>query len=275
MIIFSFCIFIWILMRSSSNIASIMLKFMRSCWTSRIRLKTSIMRSIDSWISASIARFRRSQRSSWSSSLSSRIRLSTKFNQTRSQRSKTSSSSSSRCALFAKRNIIRTSEHREQFNLKRDRDQFGEKLNDRNSKRKRENDDDERLNSKIDDEEKKHKIYIVISSEILTIMSVMFRQVAYWALNTICSQHNVRNRSTFIFYTTFSKLISVNDLKNSTIAMRQSIVKLFCKINNKRMNISFSNAFYVFECSFNLINFDQLNDRCSMTYKSEMFIVEN
>jgi hypothetical protein len=41
------------------------------------------------------------------------------------------------------------------------------------------------------------------------------------------------------------------------------------------MNIAFSNAFYVFECSFNLINFDQLNDRCSMTYKFEMFIVEN
>jgi hypothetical protein len=57
--------------------------------------------------------------------------------------------------------------------------------------------------------------------------------------------------------------------------MKQNIVKLFCKINNKRMNISFSNAFYVLECSFNLINFDQLNDRCSMTYKFEIFIVEN
>jgi hypothetical protein len=57
--------------------------------------------------------------------------------------------------------------------------------------------------------------------------------------------------------------------------MKQNIVKLFCKINNKRMNISFLNAFYVFECSFNLINFDQLNDLCSMTYKSKMFIVEN
>jgi hypothetical protein len=57
--------------------------------------------------------------------------------------------------------------------------------------------------------------------------------------------------------------------------MKQDIVKLFCKINNKRMNISFSNAFYVFECFFNLISFDQLNDLCSMTYKFEMFIVEN
>jgi hypothetical protein len=41
------------------------------------------------------------------------------------------------------------------------------------------------------------------------------------------------------------------------------------------MNISFSNAFYVLECFLNLISFDQLNDLCSMTYKSEMFIVEN
>jgi hypothetical protein len=106
-------------------------------------------------------------------------------------------------------------------------------------------------------------------------MSAMLRQVAYWALNTICFQHSVRDRSTFIFYTTFSKFISVNDLKSSTIAMKQNIVRLFCKINNRRVNISFSNAFYVFECSFNLISFDQLNDRCSMTYKFEMFIVED
>jgi hypothetical protein len=169
-----------------------------------------------------------------------------------------------------------TSEHHKQFNLQRDRDQFDEKRDDQNSKRKRKNDnDDERFNSKIDDEEKEHKIYIVISSEILTIISVMFRQLAYWTLNTICFQHSVRDKSTFIFYTTFSKFISVNDLKNSTIAMKQVIVKLFCKINNKRVNISFSNAFYVFECFFNLISFDQLNNRYSMTYKFKMFIVEN
>jgi hypothetical protein len=106
-------------------------------------------------------------------------------------------------------------------------------------------------------------------------MSVMLRQIVYWALNTICFQRNVRNRSTFIFYTTFSKLISVNDLKNSTIAMKQNIVRLFCNVDNRRMNISFLNAFYVLECSLNLISFDQLNDRCSMTYKFEMFIVED
>jgi hypothetical protein len=106
-------------------------------------------------------------------------------------------------------------------------------------------------------------------------MSAMSRHVAYWALNTICSQHSVRNRSTFIFYTTFSKFLSVSDLRNSTIAMRQDIVRLFCKIDNKRMNISFSNAFYVLECFLNLISFDQLNDLCSMTYKFEMFTVED
>jgi hypothetical protein len=77
-----------------------------------------------------------------------------------------------------------TSEHREQLNLnlKRDRDQFGEKRDDRDSKRRRKNDNDddsERLNSKIDDEEKKHKIYIVINLEILTIMSAMLRQIVY------------------------------------------------------------------------------------------------
>jgi hypothetical protein len=76
-----------------------------------------------------------------------------------------------------------TNEHREQLNLnfKRDRDQFDEERDDRNSKRKRknDNDDDEKFNSKIDDEEEKHKIYIVINLEILTIMSAMSCHVAY------------------------------------------------------------------------------------------------
>jgi hypothetical protein len=67
---------------------------------------------------------------------------------------------------------------------------------------------------------KKHKIYIVINFEILTIMSVMSRHVAYWVLNTICFQHNVRNKSTFIFYTIFSRFIFVNDLKSLMIAMK-------------------------------------------------------
>ncbi len=58
--------------------------------------------------------------------------------------------------------------------------------------------------------------------------------------------------------------------------MKQDIVKLFCKIDNKRMNISFSNAFYVSKCFLNLINFDQLNEiRCLMLYKSSLFTIEN
>jgi hypothetical protein len=75
-----------------------------------------------------------------------------------------------------------TNEHCEQFNLKRDRDQFDKKRDDRDNKRRRKNDnddDDKRFNSKIDDEEEKHKIYIVINFEILMIMSVMLRQIVY------------------------------------------------------------------------------------------------
>ncbi len=112
--------------------------------------------------------------------------------------------------------------------------------------------------------------------ETLSTMSVMFAQIIFWVLNNACFQHSIREKSTFIFYTTFSKFISVSDLKDSTIAMKQNIIKLFCKINNKRMNISFSNAFYVSKCSLNLINFDQLNEiRCFMSYKSSLFTIEN
>jgi hypothetical protein len=64
-------------------------------------------------------------------------------------------------------------------------------------------------------------------------MSVMLAQIIFWALNSACFQHSIREKTTFIFYTTFSKFIFVNDLKDSTIAMKQNIVKLFCKINNK------------------------------------------
>jgi hypothetical protein len=81
--------------------------------------------------------------------------------------------------IICKKKYHTTSEHREQ--LKRDHDQFDEKRDDRNNKRKRrnDNDDDEKFNFKIDDERKKHKIYIIITFEILTIMSVMSRHVAY------------------------------------------------------------------------------------------------
>jgi hypothetical protein len=112
--------------------------------------------------------------------------------------------------------------------------------------------------------------------ETLSTMNIMFAQIIFWTFDSACFQHSIREKSTFIFYTTFSKFISVSDLKSSTIAMRQNIVKLFCKIDNKRMNISFSNAFYVSKCFLNLINFDQLNEiRCFMSYKSNLFTIEN
>jgi hypothetical protein len=85
------------------------------------------------------------------------------------------------CTICAKK-YHTANEHCEQLNLKRDRDQFDKKRDNRDSKRRRKNDnddDDERFNSKIDDEEEKHKIYIVISLEILTIMSAILRQIAY------------------------------------------------------------------------------------------------
>jgi hypothetical protein len=104
----------------------------------------------------------------------------------------------------------------------------------------------------------------------------MLAQIIFWALNNACSQHNIREKTTFIFYTTFSKFIFINDLKNLTIAIKQDIVRLFCKIDNKRMNISFSNAFYVSKCFLNLINFDQLDEiRYFMSYKSNLFTIEN
>jgi hypothetical protein len=67
----------------------------------------------------------------------------------------------------------------------------------------------------------------------------------------------------------------MNDLDKSTIIVEQNTIRMTCKIDIKRIEIFFSNAFYVSKCSLNLINFDQLNDFCSMTYKSRMFFVEN
>ncbi len=166
--------------------------------------------------------------------------------------------------------------------LKRDRDQSDRSdRNDRDNKRRRKNDNDNDNDNDARDEddedvEKSHKLYIVMILETLSTISVMLAQIIFWVLNNACSQHSIREKSTFIFYTTFSKLISVNDLEDSTIAMRQDIVRMFCKINNKRMNISFSNVFYVSKCSLNLINFDQLNEiRCFMSYKSNLFTIEN
>ncbi len=190
--------------------------------------------------------------------------------------------------IHCERNYHVKSECRDKhFHLKRNhqsrRDQSSR--DDRNNKRRRKNDksndndnSNENDNRGYDDEnvERSHKLYIVMTFETLSTMSVMFAQIIFWILNSACSQHNIREKSTFIFYTTFSKLISVSDLEDSATAMRQDIVRLFCKIDNKRMNISFSNAFYVSKCSLNLISFDQLNEvRCLMSYKSSLFTIEN
>ncbi len=168
------------------------------------------------------------------------------------------------------------------FHFKRNRDQSNRSdRDDRDNKRKRKNDNDndndnDARNENDENVERFHKLHIVMIFETLSTMNVMLAHIIFWILNNACFQHNIRKKSMFIFYTTFSKSISVNDLKNSTIAIKQDIVKLFCKINNKRMNISFSNAFYVSKCFLNLINFDQLNEiRCFMSYKFNLFTIEN
>ncbi len=53
--------------------------------------------------------------------------------------------------------------------------------NDRNEKRERkyDNDNDEKHYSNVNDENNEYKIYIVINLNILTIMSVMLREIIY------------------------------------------------------------------------------------------------
>jgi hypothetical protein len=106
-------------------------------------------------------------------------------------------------------------------------------------------------------------------------MSVMSCEIAHWVLNTICFQHNIRNRSIFISYTLFSKFVRMNDFNESMTIVEQNIVRITYKIDIKWIDLFFSNAFYVSKCFLNLINFNQLNDLCSMTYKSKMFFVKN
>jgi hypothetical protein len=85
--------------------------------------------------------------------------------------------------IFCEKKFHTISECREQFNFKRDRDQFDEKKDDRDNKRRRKNDNDsdERHHSNVEDEDDddEHKIYIVINLNILTIMSVMLREIAH------------------------------------------------------------------------------------------------
>jgi hypothetical protein len=112
--------------------------------------------------------------------------------------------------------------------------------------------------------------------ETLSTMSVMLAQIIFWALNSACSQHSIRKKSTFISYTIFNKSISDSDLEESVYVMKQETNRVICKIDSKQMNISFFDVFYVSKCSLNLMNFDQLDEiRCLMSYKSNLFMIEN
>jgi hypothetical protein len=87
--------------------------------------------------------------------------------------------------IFCEKKFHTTSECREQFNFKRNQDQFDERKNDRNNKRRRRNDNDndnnEKHHSNVEDEDDddEHKIYIVIILNTLTIISVIFREIVY------------------------------------------------------------------------------------------------
>ncbi len=166
--------------------------------------------------------------------------------------------------------------------LKRDRDQSDRSdRDDRDNKRRRENDNDNNNNNDArneDDEnvEKFHKLYIIMFFETLSTMSVMLAQTTFWVLNNACFQHNIRKKSTFISYTIVKTLISISDLRRSIYVMSQETIRVICKIDHKRMNISFFDVFYVSKCFLNLINFDQLDEiRCLMSYKSDLFAIEN
>ncbi len=112
--------------------------------------------------------------------------------------------------------------------------------------------------------------------ETLSTMSVMLAQIIFWALNSACSQHSIREKSTFISYTVFNKSISVSDLEESVYVMSQEIVRVICRVDNKRANIFFFDVFYVSKCLLNLISFDQLDEiRCLMSYKSGLFTIED
>jgi cell division protein FtsI/penicillin-binding protein 2 len=135
--------------------------------------------------------------------------------------------------------------------------------NNRSNKRKRKNDrnndnDNDNDNRNDDDEnvEKSHKLYIVMIFETLSIMNVILAQIIFWILNNACFQHNIRKKSTFISYTIFNKSISINNLEESIYVMKQRTIRVICKIDNKRTNIFFFDAFYVSKCFLNLINFD-------------------
>jgi hypothetical protein len=146
-----------------------------------------------------------------------------------------------------------------------------------NEKKSNKNNDNNNDNNNRDNDDENvtrfHKLYIVMIFETLSTMSVMFVQIIFWILNHACFQHNIRKKSTFISYTIFNKLISISDFERSIYVMKQKMIR---RIDNKRTNIFFFDAFYVSKCFLNLINFDQLNKiSCFMSYKSNLFTIED
>ncbi len=164
--------------------------------------------------------------------------------------------------------------------LKRDRDQSGRGgRGGRGNKRRRGNGNGNGSGNGArggdgEDAEGSHKLYIAMTPETLSAMSAMPAHTTFWALDSACSQHSIREKSAFTSYTAFSKPIPVSGLGGSAAAMGQGTVRLSCKVGNRRVDISFSDAFYVPECPLNLISFGQLDGiRCPMSYKPGLFTV--
>jgi cation transport ATPase len=110
--------------------------------------------------------------------------------------------------------LKRNHQNRENHSNRNDRDNKRRKKNDKNNNNDNRDDDDENV-------ERFHKLYIVMIFETLSTMNVMFAQIIFWILNNACSQHNIRKKSTFISYTIFNKLISINNFEKSVYVMRQ------------------------------------------------------
>jgi hypothetical protein len=94
-----------------------------------------------------------------------------------------------------------TSEHRTQFNFKRNRDQFDKERNDRDNKRKRknDNDDDERFNSKINDEKKSTKFTSSSVSRFWRSWALCFvkSRIEFWTRSVFNTTYEINRRSSF------------------------------------------------------------------------------
>jgi hypothetical protein len=125
----------------------------------------------------------------------------------------------------------KSSKSKRLIRTKRSRQQTKKKKNDKNNNNQSDDDDE--------DVEEFHKLYIVMIFETLSTMSVMFAQTTFWILNSACFQHSIEKKSMFIMYTIFIKSILINDFEESIYVMKQRIIRVICKIDNKRTNIFF------------------------------------